>query len=176
MLGNVAPRSGERRPSLRIAMLAVADPPVLSVAQLDTRINELREDFHQHGLSLHAVRVKAGANEGDCNMLRARTSDVALDTHFANNMEPTLTDMRKIADKITVLEEATIQNSSLTTSKASRTKIATTPKCMDPILHGDKDSASPPHCPFRLLSDVASALHRVRLPISVGQSAVSCTV
>ena len=39
------------------------------------------------------------------------------------------------------------------------TKIATTPKCTDPILHGDKDSASPPHCPFHLLS-VASALHR----------------
>ena len=78
MLGNVAPRSGERRPSLRIAMLAVADP---SVAQLDTRINELREDFHRYGLSLHAVLIKAGANEGDCNELRARTSQVALDAH-----------------------------------------------------------------------------------------------
>ena len=62
-------------------MLAVADPPEPTVAQLDTRINELREDFHRYGLSLHAVLIKAGANEGDCNELRARTSQVALDAH-----------------------------------------------------------------------------------------------
>ena len=90
--------------------LAVAYPSEPTLWQLDARINGLRNDLHHQGLALHAVALKSGANEGDCTMLRARTTQAALDSHFAKNLVPTLEEMRVMQDKIRLLEEAIKQN------------------------------------------------------------------